>query len=190
MEQPSNAGGEDGGAKEEVAELELERKKSSDQETDPSPKSTEANGEQQNEKQKSENDSSTTSKKNEDINRNNINNESTETGSDKLASPLNSKSKKSVRWSEELVSESPEPRSRMVSFPEEHGSNPYVAHSPAPSDNSSSINIKGKLFFFPLLLIIIRIFLETLIMFLLFVGFDVFLDAFRYNNLIQWKMQN
>ncbi|KAL3527508.1 hypothetical protein ACH5RR_012164 [Cinchona calisaya] len=148
MEQPSNGGGEDGEAKtKEVAE-ELERK-SSGQETDPSPnpdpKSTGVNREQTNEKQNSENNSSRSNRivLNENININSNNNDSNE--SDESASPLNSKSKKSVRWSEELVSESPEPRSRTVSFSENFGSNPYVAHSPAPSDNSSSINIKNTM---------------------------------------------
>lgn len=53
------------------------------------------------------------------------------------------KSKKSVSWSEELVMESPTPRS-MPS--DDRGSNPYVAYSPAPSDNSSSFNIKSQYF--------------------------------------------
>lgn len=51
------------------------------------------------------------------------------------------KSRKSVSWSEELVEESPAPRS-MPS--DDRGSNPYVAYSPAPENNSSSFNVKGQ----------------------------------------------
>ncbi|CAI9767028.1 unnamed protein product [Fraxinus pennsylvanica] len=49
------------------------------------------------------------------------------------------KSKKSVRWSEELVTESP------VSRDIDRGSNPYVAYSPAPSNESSSFNFKSTM---------------------------------------------
>ncbi|KAK6120001.1 hypothetical protein DH2020_046241 [Rehmannia glutinosa] len=48
------------------------------------------------------------------------------------------RSKKSVRWSEELVMESPVPRDDS-----DRGSgNPYVNYSPAPSDNAASFNFK------------------------------------------------
>ncbi|KAG8373419.1 hypothetical protein BUALT_Bualt11G0022300 [Buddleja alternifolia] len=50
------------------------------------------------------------------------------------------KARKSVSWSEELVMESPIPRDI------DHGStNPYVNYSPAPSDNSSSFNLKDTM---------------------------------------------
>ncbi|KAK6150369.1 hypothetical protein DH2020_015301 [Rehmannia glutinosa] len=50
------------------------------------------------------------------------------------------KPKKSVRWSQELVSESPAPRDY------DHGSsNPYVNYSPAPSPNSTSFYLKDKM---------------------------------------------
>ncbi|CAI9780908.1 unnamed protein product [Fraxinus pennsylvanica] len=49
------------------------------------------------------------------------------------------KSKKSVRWSEELVTESPVHRDY------DRGSNPYVAYSPAPSSDSSSLNFKSTM---------------------------------------------
>ncbi|KAL2538541.1 GLABRA2 expression modulator [Forsythia ovata] len=49
------------------------------------------------------------------------------------------KSKKSVRWSEELVTESPVHRDY------DRGSNPYVAYSPAPSSDSSSFNFKSTM---------------------------------------------
>ncbi|KAM3280924.1 GLABRA2 expression modulator [Capsicum chacoense] len=52
------------------------------------------------------------------------------------------KLRKSVRWSEELVDESPAP-APMRSMPsDERGSNPYIAYSPAPENNSSSFNMK------------------------------------------------
>ncbi|GFP92525.1 putative gem-like protein 3 [Phtheirospermum japonicum] len=47
------------------------------------------------------------------------------------------KTKKSVRWSQELVMESPVPRDS-----DRGSSNPYVNYSPAPADNSSSFNFK------------------------------------------------
>ncbi|KAL7131603.1 hypothetical protein ABFS83_12G015000 [Erythranthe nasuta] len=47
------------------------------------------------------------------------------------------KTKKSVRWSQELVMESPVPRDS-----DRGSSNPYVNYSPAPPDNSSSFNFK------------------------------------------------
>ncbi|KAL3621721.1 hypothetical protein CASFOL_034381 [Castilleja foliolosa] len=43
------------------------------------------------------------------------------------------KTKKSVRWSQELVMESPDPRDS-----DRESSNPYVNYAPAPADNSSS----------------------------------------------------
>ncbi|XP_022844174.1 GLABRA2 expression modulator-like [Olea europaea var. sylvestris] len=49
------------------------------------------------------------------------------------------KSKKSVRWSEELVTESP------VSRDNNRESNPYIAYSPAPSNDSSSFNFKSTM---------------------------------------------
>lgn len=49
------------------------------------------------------------------------------------------KTKKSVRWSEELVMESPVPRDS-----DRGSSNPYVNYSPAPSADSSSFNFKGQ----------------------------------------------
>lgn len=55
------------------------------------------------------------------------------------------KSRKSVSWSEELVAESPAPRS-MPS--DDRGLNPYVAYTPAPENNSSSFNVKGQSIFF------------------------------------------
>lgn len=57
------------------------------------------------------------------------------------------KSRKSVSWSEELVAESPAPRS-MPS--DDRGLNPYVAYTPAPENNSSSFNVKGQSIFFSL----------------------------------------
>ncbi|KAK6154186.1 hypothetical protein DH2020_013825 [Rehmannia glutinosa] len=58
--------------------------------------------------------------------------DSTESAADGL------RSKKSVRWSEELVMESPVPRDDS-----DRGSgNPYVNYSPAPSDNAASFNFK------------------------------------------------
>lgn len=66
-------------------------------------------------------------------------------GSNKLATPP-SRSKKSVRWSQDLVMESEIPRSS-----EDHGSNPYVAYSSTRSDDSSSFNVKSKLFYIKLL---------------------------------------
>lgn len=51
------------------------------------------------------------------------------------------KSRKSVSWSEELVAESPAPRS-MTS--DDRGLNPYVAYTPAPENSSSSFNVKGQ----------------------------------------------
>ncbi|KAK4411710.1 GLABRA2 expression modulator [Sesamum angolense] len=47
------------------------------------------------------------------------------------------KTKKSVRWSEELVMESPVPRDS-----DRGSSNPYVNYSPAPAANPSSFNFK------------------------------------------------
>ncbi|XP_006346745.1 GLABRA2 expression modulator-like [Solanum tuberosum] len=52
------------------------------------------------------------------------------------------KSRKSVSWSEELVAESPAPRS-MPS--DDRGLNPYVAYTPAPENNSSSFNVKDTM---------------------------------------------
>lgn len=49
-----------------------------------------------------------------------------------------SRPKKSVRWSHELVMESPAQRDFARG-----SSNPYVNYSPAPSANSSSFNFKG-----------------------------------------------
>ncbi|KAL3524873.1 hypothetical protein ACH5RR_013245 [Cinchona calisaya] len=143
MVQPSYHGG---GATKEVAEVEV--RKRSGEETDPSPKSN-ANGEQNNEKQKLENNNAKSNNNdviNENINIDKFNNKESNggSGSDKSESPLNSKSKKSVRWSEELVSESP--RSKTLSFPEDRGgSNPYVAYSATSSNNPTSINIKNKM---------------------------------------------
>lgn len=48
------------------------------------------------------------------------------------------KTKKSVRWSQELVMESPIPRDS-----DRGSSNPYVNYSPAPAADSSSFNFKG-----------------------------------------------
>ncbi|MCD7463191.1 hypothetical protein HAX54_050138 [Datura stramonium] len=61
--------------------------------------------------------------------------------SNRSANGLN-KSRKSVSWSEALVEESPAPRS-MPS--DDRGSNPYVAYSPAPDNNSSSFNMKDTM---------------------------------------------
>ncbi|KAL6558756.1 hypothetical protein OROMI_019106 [Orobanche minor] len=47
------------------------------------------------------------------------------------------KTRKSVRWSEELVMESPVPRDT-----DRESSNPYINYSPAPAANSSSFNFK------------------------------------------------
>ncbi|KAL6523654.1 hypothetical protein OROGR_017257 [Orobanche gracilis] len=47
------------------------------------------------------------------------------------------RTRKSVRWSEELVMESPVPRSS-----DRESSNPYINYSPAPAANSSSFNFK------------------------------------------------
>ncbi|KAL6554897.1 hypothetical protein OROGR_006155 [Orobanche gracilis] len=47
------------------------------------------------------------------------------------------KTRKSVRWSEELVMESPVPRDS-----DRESSNPYINYSPAPAANSSSFNLK------------------------------------------------
>ncbi|KAK4490393.1 hypothetical protein RD792_001069 [Penstemon davidsonii] len=59
------------------------------------------------------------------------------------------KSKKSVRWSEELVMESPRvPREELPPIPRYSGhgsSNPYVNYSPAPTTNSSSFNLKESM---------------------------------------------
>lgn len=49
-----------------------------------------------------------------------------------------SRAKKSVRWSEELVVESPVPRNS-----DRGSSNPYVNYSPAQDADSSSFNLKG-----------------------------------------------
>ncbi|XP_049379564.1 GLABRA2 expression modulator-like [Solanum stenotomum] len=57
----------------------------------------------------------------------------------KSANSLN-KSKKSVHWSQELVTESSVQRKTG-----NRGSNPYLAHSPAPANNSASVNIKNKM---------------------------------------------
>ncbi|KAG5574574.1 hypothetical protein H5410_054708 [Solanum commersonii] len=57
----------------------------------------------------------------------------------KSANGLN-KSKKSVHWSQELVTESSVQRKTG-----NRGSNPYLAHSPAPANNSASVNIKNKM---------------------------------------------
>lgn len=159
MEQPSN-GGET--TKEEVAAAAAAAgEKISGQETvpglKPDPKSIEANGDQQNkivtkneEKNEINNNASVTTGT---INSNNstekkINTEikerATSGGDPPAASPLSSKAKKSVRWREELVSESP--RQRMLSSQcESRRTNPYVAYvpAPAPSSSSSSISFKG-----------------------------------------------
>ncbi|CAI9111114.1 OLC1v1011253C1 [Oldenlandia corymbosa var. corymbosa] len=158
MEQPSN-GGE---AKMEDIALETPAagEKVPGQETDPSPKpdpkSSGANVDQHNEnvtKKESTNDNINTNINGgllspETINsinstENLINTEINETagGDDRSASPLNTKSKKSVRWSEDLVSESPR-QGTTSSHSDDRGSNPYVAFSPASSNNSSSINFK------------------------------------------------
>lgn len=50
------------------------------------------------------------------------------------------KTKKSVRWSQELVMESPVPRDS-----DRGSTNPYVNYSPAPEANSSSFNLKGQI---------------------------------------------
>lgn len=58
------------------------------------------------------------------------------------------KSRKSVSWSEELVDKSPAPAPapETRSMPsDERGSNPYVAYSPAPENNSSSFNMKDTM---------------------------------------------
>ncbi|CAK9163299.1 unnamed protein product, partial [Ilex paraguariensis] len=53
------------------------------------------------------------------------------------------RSKKSVRWSEELVMESPS----QTPMPQDDRSNPYVAYAPAPSDSaSSSFNFKNTMY--------------------------------------------
>ncbi|CAI9758206.1 unnamed protein product [Fraxinus pennsylvanica] len=66
------------------------------------------------------------------------NNGAKESNDSKLAGSV--KSKKSVRWSQELVMESTIPRDY------DRGSdNPYVNHSPAPSSNSSSTNLKNTM---------------------------------------------
>ncbi|PHT54334.1 GLABRA2 expression modulator [Capsicum baccatum] len=52
------------------------------------------------------------------------------------------KLRKSVRWSEELVDESPAPAPIRSVPSDERGSNPYIAYSPAPENNSSSFNMK------------------------------------------------
>ncbi|XP_015057279.1 GLABRA2 expression modulator-like isoform X1 [Solanum pennellii] len=57
----------------------------------------------------------------------------------KSANGLN-KSKKSVHWSQELVTESYVQRTTG-----NRGSNPYLVHSPAPVNNSASVNIKNKM---------------------------------------------
>lgn len=49
------------------------------------------------------------------------------------------KTKKSVRWSQELVMEAPIPRESNRG-----SSNPYVNYSPAPAADSSSFNFKGE----------------------------------------------
>ncbi|CAN4106746.1 unnamed protein product [Withania somnifera] len=58
------------------------------------------------------------------------------------------KSRKSVSWSEELVDKSPAPgpvpETRSIPS-DERGSNPYVAYSPAPENNSSSFNMKDTM---------------------------------------------
>lgn len=158
MEQPSN-GGE--ATKEEVATAAAAGEKISGQETVPGPKpdpiSIEANGDQQNksvtkneEKNEINNNASvttgTTNSNNSTEKKINteIKERATSGGDPSAASPLSSKAKKSVRWREELVSESP--RQRMLSSQcENRGSNPYVAYAPAPapSSSSSSINFKG-----------------------------------------------
>lgn len=145
MEQPKSGGQENnGGGKKEVSEA--ERK---DPSPIPDPKPSEGNGPEKfepnggpkDEKRKEEKNSVsvivTESSSNGNIDEDNGDG----SGSNKSASPP-SRSKKSVRWSEELVMESEIPRSS-----ENHGSNPYVAFSSARSDDSSSFNIKSKLFF-------------------------------------------
>ncbi|KAH0711414.1 hypothetical protein KY289_007373 [Solanum tuberosum] len=57
----------------------------------------------------------------------------------KSANGLN-KSKKSVHWSQELVTDSSVQRKTG-----NRGSNPYLAHSPAPANDSASVNIKNKM---------------------------------------------
>ncbi|KAI3451204.1 hypothetical protein Pfo_007869 [Paulownia fortunei] len=81
---------------------------------------------------------------NADINTNNTTIDIYLNGSNSIAEETSIKSpagglkpKKSVRWSQELVMESPVPRD----FDHE-SSNPYVNYSPAPSANSSSFNFK------------------------------------------------
>lgn len=64
-------------------------------------------------------------------------NDNNENESIKSANGVN-KSKKSVHWSEELVTESSVPR--ITADP---GLNPYLAHSPAPANNSVSFNVKS-----------------------------------------------
>lgn len=66
-------------------------------------------------------------------------NDNNENESIKSANGVN-KSKKSVHWSEELVTESSVPR--ITADP---GLNPYLAHSPAPANNSVSFNVKNKM---------------------------------------------
>lgn len=65
-----------------------------------------------------------------------------EIDSGKSASALN-RSKKSVRWSQELVTESPIPRAMSS---DDHRSNPYVGYSPASgNDNPTSSNFKNTM---------------------------------------------
>lgn len=49
------------------------------------------------------------------------------------------RAKKSVRWSQELVMERPEPRDS-----DRAAGNPYENYSPAPAPDSSSFNFKGS----------------------------------------------
>ncbi|XP_022871320.1 GLABRA2 expression modulator-like [Olea europaea var. sylvestris] len=72
------------------------------------------------------------------INEENDNGANGSNDSNKLAGSV--KSKKSVRWSQELVMESTIPRDY-----DRGPDNPYVNHSPAPSSNSSSANLKNTM---------------------------------------------
>lgn len=76
-----------------------------------------------------------------DLNEGNSGSSSEEKNGNDMSSPTEGglKSKKSVRWSQELVMETPIPRSS------EHGSanNPYVDYSPADT-RTTSFNLKGQ----------------------------------------------
>lgn len=58
-------------------------------------------------------------------------------------------SRKTVRWSPDLVTESHAPRSRDYdqAMPVNDGSNPYVSHGPSPQ-SASSLSFKGRFFLY------------------------------------------